>query len=342
MHLVDKETVPSWGNHAGSVGRRPIVDVCEVVYDLPSWRGYLRAFAADAPSYLRIFARRLCEQADADLSRYRRVLDEDPFAAVDVLLEPERLDVDVRKQARILSEQGVIAQVVHGGMWETGDGTVNDHVAKLTAQVPELQFWAGLSLKDASAAMTELRRAHTDLDATGLSLIPFLDAVDVLDPRFAPIFEYAQREELPLWIHCGQNFAAARPIDSCTWRHIDGLAARYPGLVLVAGHGGWPWMSEMAAVAQRQRNVYLDSSTHRGSAMAGHGYGWEPVLSRADGVLRRKLLFGSTTWVNGISTQALAEEIATLGLAEPTVTAWLAGNAARLLGVRLPEEVPHV
>lgn len=333
------ETVaPSEDGAAGPAGGRPVIDVCEVVYDLPSWRAYLRAFAADAPGYLRVFARRLCELAGADLARYRRTLDRDPFAAVEVLLEPELLAVDVGEHARKLRDQGVIAQVAHGGMWQAGDGTVNDHVARLATRVPELHFWAGLSLADTSAAMTELRRSHDELGARGLSIIPFLDGVDVLDPRVAPIFEYAQHEGLPLWIHCGQNFAATRPMDSCTWRHIDGLAGRYPGLVLVVGHGGWPWMGEMAAVAQCHGNVYLDSSTHRGTAMATPGYGWEPVLSRADGALRRKLVFGSTTWVNGLSTRALAEEITTLGLAEPTVRAWLAGNAARLLGLSLPDE----
>lgn len=318
----------------------PAIDICEVAYDRECWRAYLRAFADDAPGYLGIFGRRLCAAAGADWPTYRRALAEDASRAVELLVEPGNLDVDADRHVKELRAQGVVHQVLHGGMWSVPGGVVNDRVAALACGHDELEFWAGLSLRDPQSAEKELRRAHQDLDAGGLSIIPFLDAVDILQPEFEPLFAYAETEQLPAWIHCGQNFAASRPVDSCGWRHIDRLAARHPHLTIIAGHGGWPWLSEMTAVAQRHRNVYIDSSTHRASAMTTPGYGWEPVLARANGPLRRKLLFGSTTWVSGRTAGELAAEFTALGLSESTLRAWLAGNAARVLGVAFDDGNP--
>jgi predicted TIM-barrel fold metal-dependent hydrolase len=275
----------------GGSNSPPVVDICEIAYDADSWRAYLGAFAAGSPRYLHVFARRLCDQAAADHDRYRQVLNRDPLAAIDILIEPGLLDVDVPRHLETMRAQNVVHQIWYGGMWKVPGGTVNDRVSQLVAGRPELRFWAGVTLKDPVAASEEMRRAHEDLRASGLSIIPFLDNVDVLGDDVAPVFAYAEAAGLPIWIHCGQSFASNRPLDACTWRDVDRLATRHPDLVLIAGHGGWPWMMEMAAVAQRHRNVYIDSSTHRASGMAQPGYGWEPVLARTDGALR------------GISTQ---------------------------------------
>lgn len=310
-----------------------IVDICEIAYDSDSWRAYLRAFASEAPHYLHAFARRLCEQAGADVDLYVATLRDDPYKAVDLLVAAGRLDLDAERHVQELRAQGVTHQAIYGGMWAVPGGNVNDRVAATAVGRPELSFWAGISLRDAVAAERELRRAHQTLGATGLSVIPFLDDADVLDPAFTPVFSYAADAGLLMWIHCGMSFASTKPIDACSWREVDRLAGRHPELVIIVGHGGWPWMTEMAAVAQRHRNVYLDSSTHRGSAMAGSGYGWEPVLARADGVLRRKLLFGSVTWVSGLTPRQLADEIVALDLQALTTKAWLGENAARLLGL---------
>ncbi|XVQ15171.1 amidohydrolase family protein [Spirillospora sp. CA-255316] len=319
--------------HATSTGSTPVVDVCEVAYDEACWHAYLTNLAGEAPGYLRLFGARLCRLAGLDLPAYRQVVERDPFAAAEELARAGGLTVDFDRHVAALRAQGVVAQVVHGGMWKIPGGNVNDRLAELAAGRPELHFWAGLGLKVPEDAQRELHRAHRELGARGVSLVPFLDDVDVLDPQYAPVFGYAERHRLPVWIHCGNHLAVDRPLDCFSWWHLDRLAARHPELVLIAGHGGWPWLAEMAAVAQRHPHVYLDSSTHRGAAMAKPGYGWEPVLARADTTLRSKLLFGSTTWTTGRTPRELAGEFAALGLRPETVSAWVGGNGARLFGL---------
>lgn len=316
--------------------RGDVIDVCEVVFDAPSWRAYLTSFVTAAPRYLRVFGGRLCRLAGVDRDAYRAALERDPHEAIELLIAGGRLDVDPDAHVAALRAQGVRRQVIHGGPWATPSGNVNDHVAAIAAGRPELVFWAGLSLRDPDAAVRELERSRDELGAQGLSLIPFVDQVDPGGPELEPIFAAAEDAGLPVWLHCGNHFGAAE-LEISTWRQLDRLAERHPRLVLVAGHGGWPWMTEMVAVLRRQPNVYVDSSSHPAAIVTRPGSGWDPLLAHLEGPLARQVLFGTTTWVTGQTAGALGDQLdAALrahGVPDRDVRSWLHDNAARLLGL---------
>lgn len=316
--------------------RGDVIDVCEVVFDAPSWRAYLSSFVPVAPRYLRVFGGRLCRIAGVDRADYRAALERDPYEAIELLIASGRLDVDPDAHVAGLRAQGVHRQVIHGGPWPTSSGNVNDHVAAIAAGRPELVFWAGLSLRDPQAAVRELERCRDELGATGISLIPFVDQVDPGGPELEPIFAAAEASGLPVWLHSGNHFGAAE-LEISNWRQLDRIAERHPDLVLIAGHGGWPWMTEIVAVLRRQPNVYVDSSSHPAAVITRPGSGWDPLLAHLEGPLARQVLFGATSWVTGQTVGVLADQLdAALrahGLADHDVRAWLHDNAARLLGL---------
>jgi predicted TIM-barrel fold metal-dependent hydrolase len=165
----------------------------------------------------------------------------------------------------------------------------------------------------------------------GASLIPFFDAADLLGDGAQRLFARIAELQLPVWIHTGQHFATERPLDVCSWRHVDAIATRHPDLKLIVGHGGWPWVAPMVAVCQRHRNVYLDLSTHRGPHMRAPGSGWEPVLLHGRGSIRRQIVFGSTSWTHGLTPRQLADELVAPDLDPVTARAWLHDNALRAL-----------
>ncbi|MEU0487568.1 amidohydrolase family protein, partial [Streptosporangium sp. NPDC006013] len=239
---------------------------------------------------------------------------------------------DIDRHVAALAADGVAHQVLHGGPWPIGDGTVNDRVAAFAARYPDrLSAWAGVGLSDPRAALAEARRALDELGATGLSVIPFLDGADPSAPEHAGLWKLAADRGVPVWLHCGQHFRSDVPIDVSAPRVLDRIAGAYPGLVLVAGHGGWPWVTEMLAVAQRHPNVYLEFSSHRPSRMATRGSGWEALLTLGAASVRSRVLFGSTSWTQASTPARLAAEVTRLGLPDDVVRAWLHGNAKRLL-----------
>src|SRR5207253_11355797 len=43
---------------------------------------------------------------------------------------------------------------------------------------------------------------------------------------------------------------------------IDDVAAKFPELLIIATHAGWPFPNDMVAVAWRRKNVYFENSPY--------------------------------------------------------------------------------
>jgi uncharacterized protein len=316
-----------------------VIDACALVYDDDCWRAYLHRLADHAPQYLTVFARPFAAYFGADRHAFASKLADSAAAeAVALLLPPDRPSFDLEGYLAGRAAAGVAAEIAMGSPRQLPDGTtVNDRVAAFAARAPgRLHAWAGISLRDGpKEAVRELERC-LGLGMTGFNIIPFLDAVDVADEAFAPVFELADDARLPLWLHTGQHFAARVPADVSHWRQVDALASRYPGMRIVAGHAGWPWVLDTVAVALRHDNVLLEFSSHRARTMPAPGSGWEPLLHYGRAAARRKVMFGTSTWVNPEPVKVLADEVRTVlrdAQAEPVAADWLHRNAARLLNL---------
>ncbi len=309
----------------------PIIDVAGVLLDAECWELYLDGFAHKAPNYLRVFERRFIEMSGVERAEYREAAKRGPEAVVALMTESGAFDVDVDALATSLREQGVRRQVLLGN----GPGLVNDRTAEFAAHDPELwEAWAGLEMDDGEAAVTELRRCVEERGMTGVGCVHFLDGSDPLSADSHLVYAEAERLGLPFWIHTGHNLSGTKPVDVCTWRHLDAIARAHPDLVIIAGHGGWPWILEMVAICQRHPNVYLEISTHRAPHMAVRGSGWDPLLAHGQATIRNKVLFGSVEWAHGMTPRELADEFDELDLAPGVAQAWLHDNAARVLKLK--------
>lgn len=313
----------------------PAIDMCALPYDRDGWRAYFRHLAAEAPGYLRAFGKRVTAHFRADPAEYRRRLDAgDVDGAIEVLVERQPDRVDPVAHLRAARAEGMVFQVALGADYRLPDGqNINQRLVALASAAPDrIQAWAGLDLRSPRDAVAEMERMHAQ-GARGLAVTPFLDGVDPTDPSCDPVFGAAAELGMPVWIHTGQHFCVSRPAELSHPRNLDLIATRHPRLVLIAGHAGWPWVLETIAVAQRHRNVYIEFSTHRPAWMGRAGSGWEPLLLYGRGAIRRKVMFGTATWVHDVSPSVLAREVAGIGLDEGVVRDWLYGNAARLLGL---------
>ncbi|MBB4660650.1 amidohydrolase family protein [Conexibacter arvalis] len=322
--------------------RTPVIDVCGILYDAPSWEAYLRTFAARTPAYLSVFAGRFAVLAGLDPRVVAETARRDPVAAAELLIAAGTLDADVRAHVEALDRDGVRAQVIAGGHAElaSGDGTINDRVAALAAEAPgRLVPFAGLSLREGSDAVGELRRCVGELGMRGAAITHFLDDADPLGAASRAVYVEAEQLGVPLWIHTGHNLSSRHRPDHCTWRELDAIARDHPQLTLIAGHGGWPWVLEMVSICQRHVNVHLEISSHRPARMAIAGSGWEPLLAHGATTIRSKVLFGTMSWVHDCSIRELADEVEQLGIGDRTARRWLHDNAARVLGLP-PGEAP--
>jgi predicted TIM-barrel fold metal-dependent hydrolase len=242
---------------------------------------------------------------------------------------------------RALEEADVIG--VMQAEWEDGDpAAVNEQVSRAVTTYPE-RLVAGIATTDPRLpnALEILKSAHDDLGLKGWNFQPGFLKVAATDPRCADILKYCQEDGHPVTVHSGINFSDTGPISFGHPSAICEIACAYPGLVVVANHGGWPWVTETLAVLWKHRNVYADFGAIAPKRMVGPKGGWEPVAHWMNTMVSDQVLM-ATDWPMMRHTRLL-EELDHLGLSEESLAKYTRMNAARLIdsvwGTRLVDEL---
>jgi predicted TIM-barrel fold metal-dependent hydrolase len=184
--------------------------------------------------------------------------------------------------------------------------------------------------RDVMGAVKEVDRAINELGLRGIVFEPgFLD-ISPIDRRCYPVYAKCVELGVPVGLHTGINFSSHGPLEYERPVLIDRIACDFPDLTLICHHGGWPWPHEAAAVAWKHENVYLEFGAIAPRYQApGAGGGWGDIAHLMDTVLRDRVLFG-TDWPMLRYERAL-QEIDLLGLRDESRSAYLGGNAERLL-----------
>ena len=209
-------------------------------------------------------------------------------------------------------------------------GLPNDYYADIVRQYPEkFMGFAGIDPLKGMDAYREIRRCR-DLGLRGIAIRPFMFKIPPEHPKMYPLYAACVEFDMPIWLHLSINYSTntmevERPI------HVDIVAQDFPELKIIAGHGGWPWVGEMVAVAWRNPNIYIDITSYLPKYLAMPGTGWEPLLCYGNSILQDRVLFGSTWLFMGSSIKELADGVRALPLKEEVKDKWLYHNARRLL-----------
>ena len=234
------------------------------------------------------------------------------------LVEPLPLSVTVAA----MDEAGVALGLTSA--WYGPEGSLIDHdeVAGFVAQHPNrLRGVAGADLRKPMEAVRELRRRVNE-GFVALRIMPWLWELPPTDRRYYPLYAACVDLGIPFCTQVGHTgplrpSETGRPIP-----YIDQIALDFPELIIVCGHIGYPWTTEMIAVADKHPNVYIDTS-----AYAAHRYPAE-FVEYLKGRGRTKVLF-ATNYPMLTAGQALAR-LDDLGLDDETRSLFLAANARRV------------
>jgi predicted TIM-barrel fold metal-dependent hydrolase len=208
----------------------------------------------------------------------------------------------------------------------------NDYIAELAGRYPK-QFigFGSVDPWKGRAAIKEVERCAGELGLRGLKFHPQQQAFFPNDQRFYPLWETAQRLDLPVLIHTGTTGVGvgrpggggiklkyARPIP-----YIDDIAADFPELTIIMAHPSFPWQDEQLAMLVHKPNVYMDLS------------GWSPkyfsplLVQYAKTMVQDKVMFGSDYPV--ISPERWLTDFDTLDFDDTVRQKILVDNAKRLL-----------
>jgi len=208
----------------------------------------------------------------------------------------------------------------------------NDYYADIVRQFPDRFIGiAGIDPLKGMAAVREIRRCY-DVGLRGVAVRPFMFGIPPTHASMYPIYSTCVELDIPIWFHLSINYSTntmevERPI------YLDIVAQDFPDLKMIAGHGGWPWVAELMAVAWRNPNIYIDIASYLPKYLAMPGSGWEPLLNLGNSVLQDRILFGSTWLFMGKSIRDLAEDVMTLPLKPEVKEKWLYHNAAAFFGI---------
>ena len=231
-------------------------------------------------------------------------------------------------------DAGGVAKAVMQAEWAMGDyRKQNDAVHEIVQSHPD-RFVAGYLCvnpleDDDMAAVVE--REVKERGFKGVNIQSFAHRVRCNDKRFYPLYEKCLELNIPVTIHSSINFSTNRTIDYSRPLYLDEVACDFSGLTLVANHGGWPWVTEMVAVAWKHPNVYIEIGAVSPKYIGTPGTGWDPLMVYGNSLLQDKVLFATD---NMLPQKRCVEELQALPLKEEVKQKWLGLNAARILGLK--------
>jgi uncharacterized protein len=136
----------------------------------------------------------------------------------------------------------------------------NDYVAAYVASNPHKLIGFASVDPNESDYLDELHRSVEDLGLKGLKLGPIYQNYHPMDERMFPVYEYCERNNLPIIIHQGTTFPRRAPLKYALPLLLEDVALSYPNLVMVIAHLGHPWIADTIVLIRKHPNLYADLS----------------------------------------------------------------------------------
>jgi predicted TIM-barrel fold metal-dependent hydrolase len=210
----------------------------------------------------------------------------------------------------------------------------NEQIVEVCAMSSRLIGFASVDPHRPSAP-EELRHAIENLGLRGLKLAPAMQEYFPDDPKVFPVYEAAQKLNIPVLFHAGMSWEPGSKLKFGHPMRFEDVAAAFPALNIVLAHLAWPWVVDAVALALKYRNVHLDTSAlyfDNPVDFLHYAMTQQVPLTVFERSLRNQLIFGSDN--PRIEIKAMAKAVRTLELSDEMLESVFRLNAERLLGGR--------
>lgn len=227
---------------------------------------------------------------------------------------------------------GVGHAVLHAEneLGDTADA-LNRTVADIVQQHPARFTGIGtVSLENFTIPRALKQIEHcAEMGMIGLSIEPAFFGLHLNEKKLYPVYAKALELNLLVALHTGINYTTNRPMAGENPLLLDEIACDFPGLTIVACHGGWPWIPEMVAVARKHPNIFIEFGGLAPKYVGATGSGWEMMYRFMNSVLAKQVLYG-TDWPT-MDHQRTIHEWCDLGLKPQVLKLLMSGNTQRLI-----------
>ena len=232
----------------------------------------------------------------------------------------------------------VVAEMEAGGVdrgviqaeYMIGDfRAINEAVSRAVKAHPRrFVGFATVNPADSTNMASDVQDAYERLGLRGVNLQPWAYHLASTDRRFYPVYQKCLELNIPVTIHSSVNFSTDRSIEYGRPLYIDQIACDFPDLTIVANHGGWPWVTEMVAVAWKHPRVFIEFGGISPKYIGKPGTGWEPLMVYGNSLLQDQVLFATDSI---IPYARAVPELKSLPLKDQVKGKWFGENALRLL-----------
>lgn len=209
--------------------------------------------------------------------------------------------------------------------WHGPQGSLisNEEVAAQIEAAPDrFRGLATVDLTDPMQAVRDIRRWVDGKRFVGVRLVPWLWDLPPNHRLYYPVYAACVEAGVPFCTQVGHTGPLKRSENGRPIPYLEDVLLDFPELVVVGGHVGFPWIGELASLAIKFPNFYLDTS-----AYALHRLPPE-FVDFMKGVGRGRVMFG-TNWPM-ISPERCLQGLAKLGLGADQEEAFLHGTARRV------------
>jgi predicted TIM-barrel fold metal-dependent hydrolase len=233
---------------------------------------------------------------------------------------PVEFTIDAMDQAGV--ERGLVSA------WWGPQGALisNEEVAGIVNRYPDRFIGiASVDLYRPMEGVRELRRCIRDLGFRGLRIVQWLWNLPATDRLYYPLFAECIHLGVPVCLQTGHTgplcpSEPGRPIP-----YIDQVAIDFPELKIVCGHIGYPWTTEMIAVATKHPHVFIDTSAYTAKRFPNELVHYMKTNGR------KKVLFG-TNYPMILPGKCL-QDLDALNLDEEVKALYLHQNAKRIFAL---------
>lgn len=230
-----------------------------------------------------------------------------------------------------MDESGVQTGVLVGRYEFNGEGgdklrIPNDTVVELMEKYPG-RFVGLISANpyDTAQTLAELEQYVVNGPCCGIALDTGFcrPAMRFDDAKLYPIYDYCQKHDVRVLL--GSALIYDR-LETSEPKAMDNVAADFPNLKIVMGHGGWPHVTESCWIALKRPNFYLSPDFFLYGAP-----GWNDYVSGINNHLKDKIFFGTAYPFAGL--QQAIDFSCHCGIREEVLDKYFYTNAAHFLGL---------
>jgi predicted TIM-barrel fold metal-dependent hydrolase len=241
------------------------------------------------------------------------------------------LSGSVEEWIREMKEAGIVRAVVNGrninGPVDAECIIPNEYLSDLqTKYSPQIIALAGIDTANViHNALEETEKAISKLGMKGVAIDPGLSAHMMYpsDRRIYPIYRKCVELDVPILLMggplAGGDLSFTDPV------HIDRVAADFPSLRIICGHGFYPYVTEVIGVAFRRRNVYITPDVYLFFP------GGDQYVQAANKILSNQIVF-ATSYPHRPFKETV-EEFNRLPFRKEVLPKLLYDNAAKIFGL---------